>query len=55
MFCVFFGNGEFSGAIFAGDIQMVQRLVECRADVNLACYREKVAKIAINHNKWTNK
>lgn len=27
--------GEFSGAIFAGDVQMVQRLVECRADVNL--------------------
>lgn len=32
--------GEFSGAIFAGDVQMVQRLVECRADVNLGKNRE---------------
>ena len=32
--------GDFSGAIFAGDVQMVQRLVECRADVNLGKDRE---------------
>lgn len=36
-----FGKVEFSGAIFAGDVQMVQRLVECRADVNLGKKSEK--------------